>query len=374
MSGPDIFISYSRQERPAARLFAESFAAEGFSVWWDAVLHSGETFDEVIERQLRAAKAVVVLWSPRSVASRWVRAEATQADRANKLVPVVIEPCDRPIIFELTHTSELPHWEGDREDPHWQSLVSDLRRLIGPKVEAAEPIAAPQAAPVPAPARVVEPEIEPLAAREPTSSAKAPEPIETPKRAAEPERADVEPVKYKKHPLANDPEALARALERLAQPRNPALQEPTAAEAAQAKFFKQADEFRENEGEMVHCLRKVHADGTESFHPVGPSGMKIGRTRPADIVISEPSVSREHCLVEVAADKLRVVDLNSTNGTYIDDKRISAAEILPVGSVLRVGNVTFAHELISRRDLMQRGDMLGFDPGTSSPEPRIARS
>ena len=87
MSGRDIFISYSREDRPAARHFAESFAREGFSVWWDAVLRSGETFDEVIEKELRAAKAVVVLWSPRSVASRWVRAEATLADRGNKLVP-----------------------------------------------------------------------------------------------------------------------------------------------------------------------------------------------------------------------------------------------------------------------------------------------
>jgi hypothetical protein len=370
VSGPDIFISYSRQERPAARLFAESFAEEGFSVWWDAVLHSGETFDEVIERQLRAAKAVVVLWSPRSVASRWVRAEATQADRANKLVPVVIEPCDRPIIFELTHTAELPHWKGDREDPHWQGLVNDLRRLIGSKVEAEPVVAAPRAAPVPEP--------------EPAPAPKAPESVEEMKRAAEPERpepeaveakgAEHEPVKYKKHPLAKDPEALARALERLAQPRNPALQEPTPAEAAQARFFKQSDEFRENEGELVHCLRKVHADGTVAYHPVSPSGLKIGRTRPADLVISEPSVSREHCLVELAADKLRVQDLNSTNGTYIDNKRVRAAEILPVGSVLRVGNVSLEHEVITRGELMQRSDMLGFDTGTRPPEPRIARS
>ena len=62
-------------------MFAEALTDEGFTVWWDASLHSGETFDEVIERNLRDAKAVVVLWSPRSVASRWVRAEATQADR-----------------------------------------------------------------------------------------------------------------------------------------------------------------------------------------------------------------------------------------------------------------------------------------------------
>ena len=130
MSGPDIFISYSREERPAARHFAECFTREGFAVWWDAALRSGETFDEVIERELRAAKAVVVLWSPRSVASRWVRAEATLADRANKLVPVIIESCSLPIIFELTQASDLANWTGDTDDSRWQMLVDDLRRLV----------------------------------------------------------------------------------------------------------------------------------------------------------------------------------------------------------------------------------------------------
>src|SRR5688500_12280449 len=80
----DIFISYTREGRSAARHFAECFTAEGFTVWWDAVLRSGQTFDEVIEKELRAAKAAVVLWSPRSVASRWVRAEATLADQIGR--------------------------------------------------------------------------------------------------------------------------------------------------------------------------------------------------------------------------------------------------------------------------------------------------
>jgi hypothetical protein len=70
LSGPDIFISYARSDEEMARLVALAFEQEGFNVWWDAALHSGETFDEVIEKELRAAKAVVVLWSPRSVSSR----------------------------------------------------------------------------------------------------------------------------------------------------------------------------------------------------------------------------------------------------------------------------------------------------------------
>src|SRR5215213_6891644 len=112
----DVFISHSREDAETARRFAETFQFAGLSVWWDDALRSGEAFDETIERALREAKAVVVLWSPSSVTSRWVRAEATLADRNHTLVPVTIEACQRPIIFELTHTVDLSRWQGNTED------------------------------------------------------------------------------------------------------------------------------------------------------------------------------------------------------------------------------------------------------------------
>ncbi|MBU6165959.1 MAG: TIR domain-containing protein, partial [Alphaproteobacteria bacterium] len=105
----DIFISYSSDDRARAKLFADAFAAAGLNVWWDAGLRAGDAYDQKIEQALRAAKAVVVLWSPTSVASRWVRAEATLADRCKSLVPVTIAPCDKPIMFELTQTADLSH-------------------------------------------------------------------------------------------------------------------------------------------------------------------------------------------------------------------------------------------------------------------------
>lgn len=325
-------------------------------MWWDAVMHSGETFDEVIERNLRASKAVVVLWSPRSVASRWVRAEATQADRANKLVPVKIDACELPIIFELTHTADLPDWKGDRTDGGWQSLVNDLRRLVGPGKEkaAVEVSAEPAPAPPKAPAAAV-------ATEEQKPAVPPAEPV-----------MEAEKARVAEDAQAASDEELARALARLAVKRRSELHGPTPVEEAQAKFFKQADEYRESEGENVHCLRRVHAIDSEPFHVVGRAGVKIGRTAPADIIAPDPSVSREHCQVELAADKLRVLDLNSTNGTYIDNKRIGRAEILPVGSILRVGNVSFEHEVRSRADIEQ-GNALGFDAGSIPRESRIAR-
>ncbi len=127
----DIFLSYNREDAGVAQRFADAFEHDGLSVWWDVALRSGEAYDEVTEAALRGAKAVVVLWSPRSVVSRWVRAEATIADRNKTLVPAMIEPCERPIMFELTQTADLVHWDGQTDDKAWQWFLADVRRFVG---------------------------------------------------------------------------------------------------------------------------------------------------------------------------------------------------------------------------------------------------
>lgn len=340
MSGHDIFISYSREDRAAARHFADSFVREGFSVWWDAVLRSGETFDEVIERELKAAKAVVVLWSPRSVASRWVRAEATLADRSNKLVPAIIEKCNLPIIFELTHAAELSDWTGDTADSRWQTLASDLRRLVGEKEEEASRLTAEAAA-------------EPVIA-----------PVSPPPASAARNGAGVKPS-------PTGTEELVSSLARIGdKPARPGVVEPAPAEESHTQFYKQADEFRLQESDKVHFLQRVDADDRGERFVVTPTGLKIGRTDPSDLILAHAGVSREHCLVELSGDKLRVTDLNSTNGTFIDNDRIEGSAILAVGSVLRVGNVLLEHEVQTRAEFHGLGDQVGF---THESGPRVAR-
>ena len=127
---PQIFLSYCRDDQAIARRFAEGLQREGFDVWWDQALNAGQNFDQVTERALKEARAVVVLWTPRSVESRWVRSEATLADRYGTLVPAMLEPCERPIMFELTHTADLHGWKGDANDPRWQSFVAGLHSMV----------------------------------------------------------------------------------------------------------------------------------------------------------------------------------------------------------------------------------------------------
>jgi len=143
-SGPDIFVSYSREDQATARRFAEAFEQAGLRVWWDQSLSPGEAFDQVTEKALDEARAVVVLWSKKSVESRWVRAEAMQAHNSRRLVPVMIEPCRRPLLFELTQTADLSGWNGDPEDPAWTAFVGGVRKFTGAGT-------ATEAAPSPAP-------------------------------------------------------------------------------------------------------------------------------------------------------------------------------------------------------------------------------
>ncbi|MFM5884385.1 MAG: TIR domain-containing protein [Novosphingobium sp.] len=130
MAKPDVFLSYNRQDAARARQFADAFAAEGLAVWWDTALRSGEHYDAVTEQALADARSVVVLWSQQSVDSRWVRAEATEGERLNKLVPVMIEPCKRPIMFELIQTADLAAWHGAANDPVWRGVVEDVRQVV----------------------------------------------------------------------------------------------------------------------------------------------------------------------------------------------------------------------------------------------------
>jgi TolB-like protein len=147
---PDIFLSYTREDQATAQRFAEAFEALGFSVWWDVTLRSGEAYDTVTEEALRVAKAVIVLWSKKSVTSRWVRAEATLADRNRTLAPARIEPCELPIMFELTQTADLCHWNGAAKDPAWSAFVKDVRRFV--EADAATPSQRPSPNVAPPPA------------------------------------------------------------------------------------------------------------------------------------------------------------------------------------------------------------------------------
>lgn len=71
---------------------------------------------------------------------------------------------------------------------------------------------------------------------------------------------------------------------------------------------------------------------------------RIGRNPSNDIQIDEPSISSFHCELQVAEIAVAVRDLNSTNGTFINEKQIVKG-ILQRGDTLTLGEVQIATEL-----------------------------
>ena len=65
----------------------------------------------------------------------------------------------------------------------------------------------------------------------------------------------------------------------------------------------------------------------------------IGRAKRADFIVDAALVSRLHCRVTAGATGLDVVDLDSTNGTFVNGRRVTRAP-LQEGDVLGVGRVT----------------------------------
>lgn len=74
--------------------------------------------------------------------------------------------------------------------------------------------------------------------------------------------------------------------------------------------------------------------------PVEKPRVVIGRAD-CDLVLSDPELSRQHALIAINGVNARLEDLDSTNGTFVDDKRIQTADLVD-RSEFRIGS----HELV----------------------------
>ena len=86
-----VFLSYAREDSAQARPIALALEKHGHSVWWDLHVRGGAQFAKVIEEALKAADAVVVLWSKHSIESAWVLDEAAAGRDTGRLVPITID-------------------------------------------------------------------------------------------------------------------------------------------------------------------------------------------------------------------------------------------------------------------------------------------
>ena len=86
----------------------------------------------------------------------------------------------------------------------------------------------------------------------------------------------------------------------------------------------------------------VQRDGTR--HPAGNSTIKMGRSTDNDIQIADGQASRHHAEIRYDNGRHHIVDLNSTNGTLVNDNRITSAHALSHGDIITIGNTEFRYE------------------------------
>lgn len=149
----DVFISYSRENEAVVRGLAEALVREGYSVWWDDALPPHLSYSDVITGEIGAAKAVIVVWSEKAIASEWVRAEADLARNQKKLVQTSIDGRMPPMPFNQLHFVSIGDWTGAPDHPGWvrvkESLASLCRGQVTQPTYAFPATAPPRPAPPP---------------------------------------------------------------------------------------------------------------------------------------------------------------------------------------------------------------------------------
>src|SRR5487761_426033 len=119
----DVCVSYARADKARVAPLVAAIEAKGWSVWWDPDISPGQEFDDQIDAEIDAAKAVLVVWTPVSVASRWVRGEAREAAERGILVPVRFNQARLPMDVRAIHTTDLDDWGEDPASPAVQECL-----------------------------------------------------------------------------------------------------------------------------------------------------------------------------------------------------------------------------------------------------------
>jgi hypothetical protein len=101
---------------------------------------------------------------------------------------------------------------------------------------------------------------------------------------------------------------------------------------------------RQAASEPQHHLVILQPESAVRRVALPPGSLTIGRAPPCALLLEGADVSRAHCRIDVEGDDVTVTDLNSTNGTFVDKKRLSGTVPLPHGTLLRIGTYVMTCE------------------------------
>jgi TolB-like protein/Tfp pilus assembly protein PilF len=129
----DVFLSYKREDAARVRKLVAALHEAELDVWWDEDIPPSAPWEATIEKALAEAKAVVVCWSPASVASENVRSEARVAREDGRLIQVFVRPSTPPLFFGERQGIDLSNWRGNADDKRIATLAKTIRSVAAGK-------------------------------------------------------------------------------------------------------------------------------------------------------------------------------------------------------------------------------------------------
>ena len=89
------------------------------------------------------------------------------------------------------------------------------------------------------------------------------------------------------------------------------------------------------------CLVQIYGPDLGKKYPLTAAELTIGREDGNGIVVPLDNVSRKHCRLATKGDKVFVSDLESTNGTFLNDEEVMRETPLRSGDLVKVGGAIF---------------------------------
>jgi hypothetical protein len=127
----DVFVSYASSDRPRAEALKGWFEKAGWSVWIDRDISLGEDWELRIQRELDAARVVVVLWGAEARRSEWVQKEANAAQQSDRLVQ--IHATGLPLLppFDTLQAVRMQSWSGEAGHSERVKLLRTVADRLG---------------------------------------------------------------------------------------------------------------------------------------------------------------------------------------------------------------------------------------------------
>jgi sulfatase modifying factor 1 len=126
----DIFISYAHEDQERVGPIVKELEKHGWSVFWDRKIPPGKTWRFYLKEKLDESSCVLVVWSRDSIKSKWIHAEADEADKRDILVPLFLDAVEPPFGFSHIQAADLSYWNNNSSYPAFQDLITAIESHV----------------------------------------------------------------------------------------------------------------------------------------------------------------------------------------------------------------------------------------------------